>query len=329
MGTVLVITHEEVERLLPMVDCIDLMEKTLISLERGELHQPLRTVIRPQGANGLMALMPSYRSNPTPTFGLKTICVFPENVGRGMDAHQGAVMVFSGETGDLLSLINASAITAIRTAAVSAVATRTLARSDAATLAIIGSGVQARSHLSAMACIRKLEKVTIVSRDLKHAQRLATATANAYPFSIDAVASVKEALDGTDLVVTATSAKDPVLKRDWLSSGAHINAVGTYSPTSREIDTETMAAARLIVDRKESVVNEAGDYLLALAEGAITEDHIKAELGEVLTGKKQGRQCRDEITLFKSLGLAVEDLAAAEFIYSQAQAQKIGTRVDF
>jgi ornithine cyclodeaminase/alanine dehydrogenase-like protein (mu-crystallin family) len=328
MSKLLVITHDEVERLLPMADCIDLMEKTLVSLERGDLHQPLRMIVPPPDSAGLMALMPAYRSKETPAFGLKAICVFPGNAARGLDAHQGGVLLFSGETGELLSLINASAITAIRTAAVSAVATRALARRDAARLAIIGAGVQARSHLSAMACICKLESVKVVSRTPEHAESLVKTASHKFSFPIKAVTTAQEALDGSDLIVTVTNAREPVIKADWISPGAHINAVGTYSPAGREIDSATMAAASLFVDRKESAVNEAGDYLLALAEGAIEPNHIKADLGEVLTGKKVGRQSRDEITLFKSLGLAIEDLAAAEYIYDQALRNQLGTHVD-
>jgi ornithine cyclodeaminase/alanine dehydrogenase-like protein (mu-crystallin family) len=326
---VLVVTQAEVERLLPMRECIDLMAETLAALSRGQLEQPLRTVIRPRNGTGLMALMPAYRSGDAAAFGLKAICIFPENVVRGKDAHQGSVMLFSGETGELRALMNASAITAIRTAAVSAVATRLLAREDACELAIIGSGVQARAHLAAMACIRSIKRARVVSRNMEHACRFVEEMQASVPFVIEPIVSAKDALHGADLIVTATTAQDSVVKREWIAPGAHINAVGTYSPMTREIDTATMATASLFVDRRESALSEAGDYLLAAGEGAIGPESICAEIGEVVTGAKPGRRSSTEITLFKSLGLAVEDLASAEFIYRQAQTHGVGTWVEF
>ena len=326
---ILVLAQDEVEKLLPMAECIDVMAEALAALARGELQQPLRMVVRPEDAAGLMALMPAYRSSGAAAFGLKAICVFPGNPARGKDAHQGGVMLFSGETGELRALMNASAITAIRTAAVSGVATRLLAREDASELAIIGSGVQARAHLAAMACVRPIKRARIVSRTIDHARRLAQETQAHYAFPIEVVNEVEQALLKADLIVTATTALEPVMKREWIASGAHINAIGTFSPQAREIDTATMAASRLYVDRRESALNEAGDYLLAAQEGAIAPEHIVGEIGEVLLGVKPGRQSADEMTLFKSLGLAVEDLAAAEYVYQKAREMALGTWVEF
>lgn len=328
MMKILVLTHAEVEALLPMPECISVMSEALVALALGHLQQPLRMVVRPEGASGLMALMPAYRSHETPVFGLKAICVFPANPTKGLDAHQGSVMLFSGETGELLALLNASAVTAIRTAAVSGVATQLLARPDAAELTIIGSGVQARSHLAAMACSRPIKRARIASRDFIHAQHFAEALQGNYSFPLEPVASVQAALSGADLVVTATTAFEPVLKLAWIAPGAHINAVGTHSPAAREVDAATMAAAALFVDRRESALNEAGDYLLAARDGIIAPEHIRAEIGEVLTGSRPGRRAPNEITLFKSLGLAVEDLAAAEYAYRQAQVKKVGAWVE-
>ena len=329
MPKLLVVTHDEVEQLLPMADCIELMEQTLASLARGEFHLPLRMVVRPPGAAGLIAMMPAYKTTEPAAYGLKAICVFPDNPARGKDAHQGGVLLFSGETGELLALINASAITAIRTAAVSGVATRTLSRSDACQLTIIGAGVQARSHLEAIACVRAVERVRVVSRTAGGAEQFVREVSPAYSFPVEVAPTVEAALKGADMIVTVTNALEPVVRLDWISPGAHINAVGSYSPASREIDSATMKAASLFVDRRESALNEAGDYLLAAAEGAIGPEHIKAELGEVLVGLKRGRQSADEITLFKSLGLAVEDLAAAEFIFRQAQRKEVGAWTEF
>jgi ornithine cyclodeaminase len=238
-------------------------------------------------------------------------------------------MLFSAETGEMLALLNASAITAIRTGAVSAVATRLLAREDAGDLAILGAGVQARSHLAAIACVRPIRRARVASRSLERARAFVKEHASRYPFPIEPAESAEAAVRGADIIVTATTAAEPILVREWIAPGAHINAVGSSIPTAREIDTATMAAAGLFVDRRESTLNESGDYLFAMRAGAIGPDHIRAEVGEVVLGKHPGRGAPDEITLFKSLGLAVEDLAAADYVYRQAQAQGVGTWVEF
>jgi ornithine cyclodeaminase/alanine dehydrogenase-like protein (mu-crystallin family) len=312
-----------------MAECIELMSDALASLARGEIFQPLRTIVRPPDARGLLGLMPAYRYGEHGAFGMKAICVFPGNPSLGKDAHQGMVMLFSQETGEPLALMNASQITATRTAAVSAVATRLLARPDAVELGVIGAGVQARTHLVALACVRKLERARVACRNPEHAVRLVREVQDRLAFPIEPVGSNEDAVRGADMVVTATSAQEPVLKREWIADGAHINAIGTHSPQSREIDTETMAAARIFVDRRESALNEAGDYLLAAAEGAVTPESIVAEIGELVIESKKGRASPTEITLFKSLGLAIEDVVCAEYLYRKAQAENAGTWVEF
>ena len=326
---VLILDRAQIRELLPMAACIELMSDALSALARDEVHQPLRTIIRPPNARGLLGLMSAYRGGDQGAFGLKAICVFPENPLQGKDAHQGAVMLFSRETGELVALMNASEITAIRTAAVSGVATRLLAREDANELAIIGAGVQARTHLAALACVRSLKRVRVAARNVEHAQRLVDEMQPNVRFSIEAVPTNEEAVRGADVVVTATSSLEPVLKREWISPGAHINAIGTHSPNSREIDSATMAAARIFVDRRESALNESGDYLLAAKEGVIGPDNIAGEIGELLIGTKSGRTSATEITLFKSLGLAIEDVACAEYLYQNAKAQNVGCWVEF
>jgi ornithine cyclodeaminase/alanine dehydrogenase-like protein (mu-crystallin family) len=325
----LIVNQDEVEQLLPMSDCIAVMTDALMALAKGQVHLPLRMVVRPPEAKGVMALMPAYVSGENAAFGVKIIGVFNGNPAIGKDSHQGAVLLLSGETGEPLALMNASAITAIRTAAVSGVATRVLARADAGDLAIIGSGVQARSHLAAMACVRSIRRVRVVSCDPMHAQEFVRNVRSSYPFQIEAVSTIEAAVRDADLIVTATSSSEPVLKREWISHGAHLNVVGASQSFAREVDSATMAASSLFGDRRESTVNESGDYLFALHEGAIGPDHIRAEIGEVLIGAKPGRINPDEITLFKSLGLAIEDLAAAEYVYRQAQSTSAGNRVEF
>jgi len=326
---VLVLDSRQIRALLPMTECIELMADALTALARGEVFQPLRTIIRPPEARGLLGLMPAFRAGERGAFGMKAICVFPGNPAMGKDAHQGAVMLFSRETGEMLALMNASEITAIRTAAVSAVATRLLAREDAQQLAIIGAGVQARTHLAALAAVRTIKHARIACRNIEHAEELARELQPQFSFPIEPVQTNEEAVRDAELIVTATSSLEPVINKDWISPGAHVNAIGTHSPNSREIDGATMAAARVFTDRRESVLNEAGDYLLAAKEGLVTPESIQGEIGELLIGTKSGRTSATEITLFKSLGLAIEDVASANYLYNKAQAQNAGTWVNF
>lgn len=320
----LVLSEHEVERLLTMPECIEVMEATMAGLARGEFAQPLRSLVRPDGAAGFLGLMPAYRGGDKPLFGLKEVCVFPRNPARGLDTHLGAVILHSGETGEPLAVINAAAITAIRTAAVSAVATKHLARADAAVLAIIGSGAQARSHLRAIPAVRDIKEIRVASRTRAKAEVIAAEDKRAR-----AVDTVENAVRGADIVVTATSAREPIMEREWLAPGVHINAVGACVPAARELDSATVAGAALYVDRRESAYNEAGDYLIPLKEGLITAQHIRGEIGEVIIGTAEGRKSNEDTTLFKSLGVAVEDLASAAFLYEKATRLGVGSRVPF
>ncbi|HEY2829950.1 MAG TPA: ornithine cyclodeaminase family protein [Thermoanaerobaculia bacterium] len=325
MSQLLILNEHEVHELLTMRECISVMEEALANLARGDGHNPLRSVVRAPGASGFLGLMPAYGTAGAKSYyALKEICLFPGNPARGLDTHLGAVLLHSGETGELLAAANASAITAIRTAAVSAVATKLLAREDASTLAIIGAGVQAKSHLEAIPLVRDIGSIHICSRSRAKAEALAATDPRA-----KVVETIEEAVREADIVVTATSSKEPVVRREWLADGVHINAVGSSVASSRELDSATMAAASLFVDRRESTVKESGDYLMALGEGAIREGHIRAEIGEILLGKAQGRTAADEITLFKSLGIALEDLASVAFLYDKASRLRRGTWVAF
>jgi ornithine cyclodeaminase len=320
--SVLVLSDADVRTVLDMPACIDAMADALAALERGESHMPLRTIMRPP-ARQLLGLMPAYRGGDDPVFSLKEIVVAPANAARGLDPHQGAVLLHDAETGRLRAILNASAVTEIRTAAVSAVATRLLARNDSSVVAILGSGVQGRSHLSAMRAVLPECELRVWSRTPEHAVGLALQThANAAP-------SVEVALDGADVVCTCTSAREPIVRREWLTPGAHVNAVGSSIPTTRELETAVVAEASLFVDRRESTRAESGDFLLAAEEAGLDDDHSRAELGELLTGSHPGRASETELTVFKTLGLAVEDLAAADLAVSRARALGVGTEVDF
>jgi ornithine cyclodeaminase/alanine dehydrogenase-like protein (mu-crystallin family) len=317
----LILGHDDVLAALPPDACADAMASVLAAHARGEALMPLRSVIPFEGAAGFMATMPAWRGGDEPLFALKSICIIPGNPARGLDTHQGTVTLFDGETGAPTAILDASALTSVRTAAVSAVATRVLARSDARVLAILGAGVQGRSHLAALPGVRDFEEVRVYSPSSERARALADGRATV-------AASAEDAVRGADVVVLATSSREPVISRDWLAPGAHVNAVGASVVTSRELDVATVAACALFCDSRESLRNEAGEYRLAIEQGAIGgEDHVRAELGEVLAGLAPGRSDPQELTVFRSLGLAVEDLAAAERAVARARSQGLGVEV--
>jgi ornithine cyclodeaminase len=327
---VLVLSHRDVLAALSPQACAEAMAAVLAGHARGETFMTLRSVMMPPDAAGFMGLMPGWsRGDGTAVFSLKTVCIIPGNPARGLDAHQGLVTLFDGETGVPTAILDASAVTAVRTAAVTAVATGALARPDAATLAVLGAGTQARAHLRALAGVRAFERVRVYAPTAAHAEDVAAAATAAGLAGVTVAASAQEALRDADVVVTVTSAREPVLRREWLKPGAHLNAVGASSPQNREIDTATVAASALFCDSRESLRNEAGEFRLAIAEGLITGDeHVRAELGEVLAGTAAGRRDAGELTMFRSLGLAVEDLAAAQCAVATAAQQGIGTEVE-
>jgi ornithine cyclodeaminase len=306
-----------------MESCIEAMTEVLASLARGELYQPLRSIARPPEAGTLLGLMPAYRAEPASAYALKEIVVVPTNPARGLDTHMGGVLLHDGETGELVAMMNASPITEIRTAAVSAVATRALARPGAERVAVLGSGAQARGHAHAMRAVLGDPEIRIWSRNQGAAERLAGEVGAIVAPSVDA------ALFGAEVVCTTTAATEPIVEKRWLASGAHVNAVGSCFPTTRELDTETVAHSSFFTDRRESCLNEAGDFILAAAEGAVGPEHIRAELGEVLAGMHPGREHEDELTVFESLGIAVEDLASAELVARRARERGVGTEVAF
>ena len=322
----LILSGPQVRELLSYAECAAVMRSALADLARGEIEQPLRSVVRPAGAAGFQVMMPSYAASAG--YGLKALCITPGNPARGLDAHQGGVMLFAAGTGEPVALINASALTEIRTAAVSAVATELLARPDAAVAAIIGTGVQGVAHARALAATRTLSGIRLYGRSASRTASLAAALTDELGVPVTAAASAAEAVRGADIVVTATSSATPVIAREWLAPGTHLNAVGACVPGDREIDTPTMAQAALFADSRESLRNEAGDYLLAVKDGA-EAGPVRATLGELLAGTGEGRRDEREITLFESLGLAAEDLMAASFTYRKAVKEGVGTSAAF
>jgi len=318
-----VISQADVERLLPMAECVDLMADALATLARGDAVLPLRSMVWLPDRSGMIGLMPGYLGSPA-RFGLKIVSIFPGNQGTGYDSHQGAVLLFDPQVGSPLAVIDASAITAIRTAAVSGVATRVLARPDAGDLAILGSGVQAATHLEAMRAVRGVRRVRVWSRDPLHARRFAGRESERQQIEIEPTTTAREAVEGADLICTTTASREPIVEGAWIAPGAHLNAVGACFATARELDTAAILRARVYVDRRESALAESGDILIPIQEGAFGEDHIVAELGDVLTRKAQGRAGARDVTLFKSLGIAIEDLASARHVLDQAIAQNVG-----
>jgi ornithine cyclodeaminase/alanine dehydrogenase-like protein (mu-crystallin family) len=321
------INQAEVLQLLPMNEAIEVIAEALKTLARGHAILPLRPVLWLPEKVGALGMMPSYLGD-LKAMGLKVVSVFPGNHGTQYDSHQGAVMLFETEHGRLLAIVDASEITAIRTAATTAVATRLLARADASDLALLGSGVQARTHLEAMLLARPVKRVRVWSRDPDHARLFAEHESQRHGVKVEPMGTAQEAVAGADIICTVTASREPVLMGDWIAPGAHVNAVGSSVAFTRELDTAAVVKARMFVDRRESTINEAGDFLFPKKEGAIGDDHIRGEIGEILLGQIAGRTSPDEITLFKSLGLAVEDLAAAHHIYQKALEKGLGMALE-
>jgi ornithine cyclodeaminase/alanine dehydrogenase-like protein (mu-crystallin family) len=321
---ILVLGETDVEELLDPAGCLAALESALVAIARGEVHVPLRSMVRPPGDETLIGLMPTHRGGDERMYGLKTVVVVPSNSARGLDPHQGTVTLFDGETGQTIAVVNASPITAIRTAAASALATRELAREDAHVLAVVGAGFQAKAHLRALVEVREFDDIRIASRKLGKAEAL-----DGEHSAARATDSIEDAVRASDVIVTVTSSAEPVIDRAWVADGTHINAVGACFPHTRELDAATVRDSTFFVDSRESAANESGDYLIAVAEGAIGEEHIAAELGDVLVGTHPGRTSAEEITVFESLGIAVEDLFAAEYVVAQAREAGRGQAVAF
>lgn len=324
---ILIVNQSEVKQLLPMAECIEVMAEALKTLSQGKTILPLRPVMWLPEKVGALGMMPAYMED-LQIMGLKIVSVFPGNHGTEYDSHMGAVMIFETKHGQPLAVMDATEITAIRTAAVSGVATKLLARDDAGDLAILGSGTQAKTHLQAMLLSRKIRRVRLWSRNPGNGRRFSERESTRHEIQVELMPNVQAAVQGADIICTTTSSPDPILFGNYLSPGCHINAVGSSVPFARELDTEAVVKSRLFVDRRESTLNEAGDFLMPKKEGSIGDSHIQGEIGEVLLGKVKGRNSQEEITLFKSLGLAVEDLASANHIYKKALAQGMGTKVE-
>jgi ornithine cyclodeaminase/alanine dehydrogenase-like protein (mu-crystallin family) len=323
-----VLRAAEVHRFLPMLECIDVMHRTMIAVAERRAVLPLRSVMVMPGDLGMLGNMPGYLADPE-CFGVKLVSLIPRNKPPQYSSHLGLVLLFEAEHGCPVALLDAAQITAIRTAAASGLATRLLARPDAGDLALLGAGEQAQSHLTAMLAVRTLRRIRVWARDKDKAASFAKQEGERHGIHIEASATVRDAVAGADIICTLTKAREPLLFGEWLSAGVHLNVVGSSIASTAEIDTPAVVRSRFFVDYRESTVNEGGEYLRALKSGAITAEHILGEIGEVANGSKAGRRTTADVTLYKSLGIAPQDLASAHHVLQKARAAGVGQVIDF
>ena len=314
--SVLVLDSETVFATLNMPACIDLMAATQAAISRGEIELPLRSMLKVSDGAGYFGVMPG-EIGSREVFGAKLVTLFPANPGRGIPTVQGHVLLFDRVDGTPLALVEASSVTALRTAAASAAATRVLAREGAATLAFLGCGVLAETHLDAMLAVRPVRDVRIWGRNLEKAAAFAQRHADREGVEVRAVADAAEAVAGADLVCTVTGSYTPVLEGDWLSPGAHVNLVGAHNPATREADGRVLERGRVYTEITEFALAEAGDLLLAIEEGHFARTDIVGEIGQAIDGQVRGRSSESEITVYKSLGNTAQDLAAAHYVYTR------------
>lgn len=322
------LTGDEVRALLSPAELVPAMERALAAFSAGEVLQPFRTNLHIGPERNIVHVMPAYLAG-LPALGQKVVSVFHGNAALGLPSHFATVLLFDPRTGALLAVIEGAAVTVARTAAVSAVAARHLGKPGPFNLALFGAGVQARGHLSAFVdTVPGLEGVRVWSPAPDRDQFVADA-AGTCPVPVTAAASAEEAARGADLIVLVTSSSEPVLQSEWVGPGALVVSVGACRPDWREMDPALVARARLFVDSRVSALAESGDIMHGLQSGAFTEDHIAGELGDVVAGRLPGRRDDSDTMVFKSLGLAVEDVTAADLVYRKAIARGVGRELDF
>jgi alanine dehydrogenase len=317
------LSEQDVRIVLSMRDLIDAMERALARFSSREVAQPLRSVIEVGLQKAFVGVMPAFIPDPG-ALGTKVVSVFGSNTAVGLPTHLATIVLLDPMTGELLSIMDGRFITEVRTAAVSAVSVKHLARPDASRLAIIGSGVQARSHLEAIAMVRPLRDVRVWSPSLDNRTAFAREMRPRVDAPVVVAVSAQDAVDGADLVVLATASREPVVRDEWIADGTHVCAVGACRPDQREMDTELVRRSRVFVDSREGALAEAGDIVIPLKAGAFAEAHLAGELGEVVLGTVAGRTSAGDVTIFKSLGMAVEDVAAAHLVYIKAAERGLG-----
>jgi ornithine cyclodeaminase/alanine dehydrogenase-like protein (mu-crystallin family) len=320
------LTEAQVRSVLPMADLIQAMEGALARFSAGEVLQPVRTVLTVGPTRAFFGLMPAWVPQPA-TLGAKLVTVYHTNEERGLPSHLATILLLDPDTGALMALMDGRYITEARTAAVSAVSARHLSRADASTLAIIGTGVQARSHLEALALVRPLSDVRVWSPRVASRDRFVREMDRVLPGRLRAAGDAGAAVRGADLVVLATSSATPVIDHAWVTDGAHVMSVGACRPDQREMDPALVARSRLLVDSRAAALVESGDVVLGIGEGRFTDAHVAGELGQVVLGRTPGRTRPDEVTIFKSLGMAVEDVVAADLALRRAVETGSGTEL--
>ncbi len=320
------LTEQHVHSLLPMPDLISAMESALAKFSAGEVLQPVRSVLTVGPTKAYFGLMPAYVPAPA-SLGAKLVTVFGENHKRDLPSHLATILLLDPETGALQALIDGRYITEARTAAVSAVSTRFLAKPGASTLAIIGSGVQARSHLEAFQLVRQLKEARIWSPKARSREQFVADMSGKVPVPVVAAESAEAAVRGADLIVLVTASPTPVIEDAWVSKGAHVVCVGACRPNQQEMPPALVARSRLYVDSKAAAIVESGDVVMNIAAGLFDESHIRGEIGELVLGRIEGRHSVDDITVFKSLGMAVEDVVAADLVFRRATESGAGTEL--
>jgi alanine dehydrogenase len=323
----LVLSEKEVQSLAQFDDLIPVLEQAHVQYSTGNAVMPVRLVVPLPQIEGRVTSMPAYLDRDK-ALGMKVVTYFPNNPKQNLPAILATVMLFSTETGKMIAAMDGNYITAIRTACASAMATKALANRDTPVLGVLGAGVQARAHIRALTRIRRIAKIKVYDISEASARELQATLQEEIGVKIDIVESAREAILDSDLLVTVTTAKEPIVQADWLKPGVHINAVGSHRPDLREIDGATLAGAKIVVDSREAIMAECGDILLAIQEKAITADSVHAEIGEVLAGKKSGRSRPDEKTIYKAVGIAIQDVATAHWVYRKALERNIGTIIE-
>ncbi len=322
----LILSEKQVEGLIDIDELIAALERAHIQYSTGNAVMPVRLVVPLPQIDGRITSMPGFL-NEDQALGMKVVTYFQNNPRQNVPSILATIMLFSPETGKMIAVMDGSYITAIRTACASAMASKVLSNPTASVLGILGAGVQAKAHIRALSRVRKIRRIKIYSPSGTSASRVKQEVESQLGVAIEVANSAEEAVRGADLIVTATTAKQPILATEWLKSGAHINAVGSHRPDLRELDGATLARSRVFVDSREAIMAECGDVLLALADKSITADHVQAEIGEILAGTRPGRIATEEVTLYKSVGIAIQDVATARLVYHKALQRGVGTDV--
>lgn len=322
----LILSEKQVQALIDLDELIAALERAHIQYSTGKAVMPVRLVVPLPQIDGRITSMPGFL-NEDQALGMKVVTYFQHNPKQNLPSILATIMLFSPESGKMIAVMDGSYITAIRTACASAMASKVLSNPTASVLGVLGAGVQAKAHITALSRVRNLQSIKIYSPSGTSAGRVKQELEPELGVPIEVAKSAEEAVRGADLIVTATTAKEPILQVEWLKPGAHINAVGSHRPDLRELDGTTLARCNVFVDSRDAIMAECGDVLLALAEKSIPADHVRAEIGEVLAATKPGRTTTDEVTLYKSVGIAIQDVATARLVYDKALDKGVGTHV--